>query len=224
MSHAPQHVTAPKQPIFNAPPGALFICGALVLCHVLFVVASPAWQETALRTFAFIPARFLAHLADGGPPLSVLNFVPLVGHAFLHADVQHLLLNAGLLLAFGSAVERRLGSLAFLFVFAAAAAAGALAELTADHARLVFVIGASGGVYGMMAAAIPIMFRPGLPAGRRRVLEFVAIVMGLNLVIAVFGLGDLLAGAEIAWRAHIGGFLAGLLLGFTLPAMRRKPR
>jgi len=213
---------APRQPIFNAPPGALVTCGALVLCHALFAVSGPVWQETALLTFAFIPARFLAHFADGGPALSVLDFVPLFGHAFLHADIKHLLLNAGLLLAFGSAVERRLGGAGFLFVFAAAAAAGALAELTAEHARNVFVIGASGAVYGMMAAAIPIMFRAGMPAGLRRGLEFIAIIMGLNLIVAGFGLGDLLAGAEIAWRAHIGGFLAGLLLGFALPRLRRK--
>ena len=213
---------APRQPIFNAPPGALFTCGALVLCHLLFVLAGPAWQETALRTFAFIPARFLAHFANEGPALSALDFVPLVGHAFLHVDIMHLLLNTGLLLAFGSAVERRLGSARFVIVFAAAAAAGALAELTADHTRLVYVIGASGGVYGMMAAAIPIMFRAGPPARRRRGLEFVAMIMGLNLIVAGLGLGDVLAGAEIAWRAHIGGFLTGLLLGFALPPRRRK--
>ncbi len=213
---------SPRQPIFNAPPGTLFTCGALVLFHLLFVLASPAWQETALLTFAFIPARFLAHFAADGPALSALDFLPLLGHAFLHADIKHLLLNAGLLLAFGSAVERRLGSARFFIVFAAAAAAGALAELTADHTRPVFVIGASGAVYGMMAAAIPIMFRAGLPAGRRRALEFIAIIMGLNLIVAGLGLGDLLAGAEIAWRAHIGGFLAGLLLGLVLPGMRRR--
>ena len=213
---------APRQPIFNAPPGTLFTCGALLLCHLLFVLAGPAWQETALLTFAFIPDRFLAHIAHEGPALSALDFVPLVGHAFLHVDIMHLLLNTGLLLAFGSAVERRLGGARFVIVFAAAAAAGALAELTADHSRPVFVIGASGAVYGMMAAAIPIMFRAGLPAGRRRMLEFIAMIMGLNLIVAGLGLGDFLAGADIAWRAHIGGFLAGLLLGFALPPRRRK--
>ncbi len=221
MSQAPRDVTAPKQPIFNAPRGTLFVCGALVLSHLLFAVVGPTWQEIALLTLAFIPARFLAHFVNDGMAFSILDLVPLLGHAFLHADFKHLLLNTGLLLAFGSAVERRLGSTCFLFVFAVAAATGALAELTADYTRPVFVIGASGAVYGMMAAAIPIMFRPGMPAGLRRGLEFVAIIMGLNLIVAGLGLGDVLAGAEIAWRAHIGGFLAGLLLGFALPRMRR---
>ncbi len=68
----------------------------------------------------------------------------------------------------------------------------------------------------MMAAAIPILFRAGVPARRRRALEFIAIVMGLNVVVAMIGLGDFLAGAEISWRAHLGGFLAGLVLGFAL--------
>ena len=220
MSEAPRDLPAPRQPIFNAPPGALWTCGALVLFHLLFVLAGPAWQETALRALAFIPARFLALFAAQGPAFSVREFVPLVGHAFLHADIAHLLLNASLLLAFGSAVERRLGSLRFGIVFAAAAAAGALAELTAGYTQPVYVIGASDAVYGMMGAAIPIMFRAGLPARRRRALEFIAVIMALNLVVAALGLGDVLAGAEIAWRAHIGGFLAGLLLGFALAPRR----
>jgi membrane associated rhomboid family serine protease len=222
VSQAPRDLPAPKQPIFNAPPGALWTCGALVVFHLLFVLAGPTWQETALRTLAFIPARFLALFAVEGSAPSVVDFVPLLGHAFLHADVAHLLLNASLLLAFGSAVERRLGSARFAIIFAAAAVAGALAELTKVEPRLYYVIGASGSVYGMMGAAIPIMFRPGLPSRRRRALEFIAVIMALNLIVAGLGLGDVLAGAEIAWRAHIGGLLAGLLLGFVLAPRRRK--
>ena len=96
------------------------------------------------------------------------------------------------------------------------AAAGALAETVAAGARFVFVIGASGAVYGMMGAAVPILFRTGMPARRHRALEFVAVILGLNFLLAVLGVADFLAGAEVAWRAHMGGFLAGLLLGFLL--------
>jgi membrane associated rhomboid family serine protease len=68
----------------------------------------------------------------------------------------------------------------------------------------------------MMAAAIPILFRAGIPARRRRALEFVTVIMGLNVLVAMIGLGDFLAGGEISWRAHMGGFLAGLILAFAL--------
>lgn len=205
-----------RQPIFNAPPGTLWTCGALVVSYLLYLLAGPAWQRTALDTFAFVPARFLAHVAAGDPGSSALELLSLIGHAFLHADALHLLVNTGLLLAFGAAVERRLGVLRFLILFASGATAGALAEALVGHADFVYLIGASGAVYGMMAAAIPILFRAGIPARRRRALEFVAVIMGLNVLVAMIGLGDFLAGAAIAWRAHLGGFLAGLVLGFVL--------
>ncbi len=205
-----------RQPIFNAPPGTLWTCGALVVSYLLFLLAGPVWRQTALDTFAFVPARFLARFAAGEPGSSALDLLPLIGHAFLHTDALHLLVNTGLLLAFGAAVERRLGVWRFLILFAAGAAAGALAEALAGHAGPVYLIGASGAVYGMMAAAIPILFRAGIPGRRRRALEFIAVIMGLNVLVAIIGLGDFLAGAEISWRAHVGGFLAGLVLGFAL--------
>jgi membrane associated rhomboid family serine protease len=120
------------------------------------------------------------------------------------------------LLAFGAAVERRLGAPRFLILFAGGAMAGALAEALVGNAGSVYLIGASGAVYGMMAAAMPILFRAALPGRRRRVLEFVAVIMGLNVLVAMTGFGDFLAGAEISWRAHMGGFFAGLVLGFAL--------
>lgn len=214
----------PRQPIFNAPPGTLWTCGALVLSYLLFLLAGPVWQQAALDTFAFVPARFLARFAVGEPGSSALELLPLIGHAFLHADALHLLVNAGLLLAFGAAVERRLGVSRFLILFAGGATAGALAEALVGNAGPVYLIGASGAVYGMMAAAMPILFRAGIPGRRRRALEFVAVIMGLNVLVAMIGLGDFLAGAEISWRAHMGGFLAGLVLGFAFSPRRADSR
>jgi membrane associated rhomboid family serine protease len=213
-----------RQPIFNVPPGTLWTCGALIVCHVLFLLAGRLWQQAALDTFAFVPARFLAGFAVDGPGTSVLDLVPLISHAFLHADALHLLVNAGLLLAFGAAVERRLGGPRFLIVFAGGAVVGALAEALTGTAGAVYLIGASGAVYGLMAAALPILFRADMPGRRRRTVEFVAVVMGLNVIVAMIGLGDFLAAAEIAWRAHMGGFLAGLILGFALSPRRKQPK
>jgi membrane associated rhomboid family serine protease len=205
-----------QPPVFNAPPGTLWTCGALVVGYLLFLLAGPTWQQTALDFLAFVPARFLAHFGARETGPTILELLPLIGHAFLHADALHLLVNTGLLLAFGAAVERRLGVPRFLILFAGGAAAGALAEALTGDAGPVYLIGASGAVYGMMAAAMPILFRVGLPARRRRALEFAAVIMGLNVLVAMIGLGDFLAGAEISWRAHMGGFLAGLILAFVL--------
>ncbi len=179
------------------------------------------WQAIALDTFAFAPSNFFAQFDGQGSGLSPMVMLSLVTHAFLHVDFVHLALNTGLLLAFGTAVERRIGTLRFFILFASCAAAGALAETIAGHRVPVQLIGASGAVYGMMAAAVPIMFRRGQPDRFRRSLEFVAIIMGLNLIFALVGFGDFLAGAQIAWRAHVGGFVAGLALIFVLTPKRK---
>ncbi len=206
-----------RQPIFNAPPATLGTCGALILCQVLYWLAAPSWQIAALAAIAYQPTAFLAQFDGTGIGPTLLDSLPLVGHAFLHADFMHLLLNAGFLLAFGSAVERCLGPRWFLVIFLAAAAGGALTETLFD-AGPILMIGASGAVYGMMGAVIPFLFRPGIAARRRRMIEFVAVIMALNLLVGAVGLGDFLAGAEIAWRAHIGGFATGIALSFILTA------
>lgn len=215
-----------REPIFNAPPGTLSICGFLIACHVLLQLVGIRWQGLAMETFAFVPFYFLAQFDGQGSGFAPMVMLSLVTHAFLHGGFVHLALNTGLLLAFGTAVERRIGTLSFLVLFACCAAAGALAETIASPSVPVRLVGASGAVYGMMAAAIPVIFRSGRPDRFRRSLEFVAIIMGLNLIFALIGLGDFLAGAQVAWRAHVGGFVAGLALIFLLTpkqTFRRAP-
>lgn len=224
MNPEPQGSGPGREPIFNAPPGTLSICGFLVVCHLLFRFVDQPWQDMALDSFAFVPITFLSQFDGQGSGLSPMVTLSLVTHAFLHGDFVHLALNTGFLLAFGTAVERRIGTLRFFVLFACCAAAGALAETIAGHSVPVQLIGASGAVYGMMAAAVPIIFHKGRPKRFRRMLEFVAIIMGLNLIFALVGLGDFLAGAQVAWRAHAGGFAAGLALILVLtpkPTIRR---
>jgi membrane associated rhomboid family serine protease len=146
----------------------------------------------------------------------------LLTYAFLHAGWEHAIFNALWMLAFGAPVFRRFGgatALAFLAVTTAfAAICHALLNQTA-----------SGGVSGLTAAAMRFVLpgggpldlgeahlRPAPPLREAlndsRVLVFLAIWFGVNLL---SGLGVPLAGdidQKVAWEAHVGGFLAGLLL------------
>jgi membrane associated rhomboid family serine protease len=117
---------------------------------------------------------------------------------------------------------------------AVTAAAGALAHLITHEHAIAPMIGASASVSGAMAAAIRFAFVRGsflsfrrgdadaaakVPAlslmralRNTRVLGFLAVWFGVNII---FGLGSISIGSEgvsVAWQAHIGGFLAGLLL------------
>ncbi|WP_193370004.1 rhomboid family intramembrane serine protease [Pelagibius marinus] len=232
MSVPPEHFHDPDQgpppprgrePVFNLPPGTLWLTLAMLACFALQnILEGPAWTWF-MSALAFVSPVFWP---PGSDLPSLLALPSLVTYAFLHADFMHLALNLGFFLAFGSFVERHLGLLPYLLLFALTAAAGALAEFWFRGAEPVALIGASGAVYGMTGAAMRFMFASGQPGQRRRALAFVGVFMGLNLVFGISGLGDFLAGAQIGWKAHAGGFIAGTALSFLLarrpPGLKRR--
>jgi membrane associated rhomboid family serine protease len=151
----------------------------------------------------------------------------------LHASWTHLGVNAVWFLAFGSAVARRFGALRFLMFFTVAAAAGAVAHLLAFGGEDAPVIGASAAVSGTMAAAMRFAFQrggalsfrragedgyrvPALPLARAlrepAVIAFLAVWFGMNFVFGLWSTPLTGDNEVVAWQAHIGGFLAGLLL------------
>ncbi|GAB4365667.1 MAG: rhomboid family intramembrane serine protease [Kiloniellaceae bacterium] len=207
-----------REPAFNLPPGTLWLGLAMVLVFGLQNLLEGASWAWLFNTFAFISTVFWPPGA-GGPAAAALP--TLVTYAFLHADFMHLALNLGFLLAFGSFVERHLGALRYLLLFALTAAAGALTEFSFAGPEPVALIGASGAVYGMTGAAMRFMFAGGGSEQRRRALVFVLVFLGLNLVFGMTGLADFLAGASVGWKAHAGGFVAGAVLSFLLGRPRR---
>lgn len=161
----------------------------------------------------------------------------LLTYALLHGSWTHVLLNSVWLVAFGPPVARRFGALRFLAFFALTAIAGALAHWLVFPLDFTPLIGASAADSGLMAAATRFIFEPGAPLGsphgyslsageadalrpaprlidllrQRRALGFIAIWMATNFV---FGAGAQSLGASeapVAWIAHVGGFVAGLL-------------
>ena len=85
------------------------------------------------------------------------------------------------------------------------------------------LLGASGGGYGVIGGTVPLMFSPAMADRTRRMLTFVAVIMGVNVVFGVFGSALFGSGATIAWQDHVGGFVTGLILMAVLRAVKRKP-
>lgn len=224
----PLSVSRPRQPILNVPSVVTAVLAVLAVVHGLRALLSRGADLEVLLLFAFIPARYEGGFVPlpGGVAADAWTFVT---YALLHADLMHLGFNAIWLLAFGTPLARRFGTLRFLLFCAVTAAGGALAHLVTHAGQVQPMVGASAVISGAMAAAMRFAFQPGgamqwrgnmhLPAvplfsalRDPRVLVFLAVWLGLNLL---FGLGSVpILGADqpIAWQAHVGGFLAGLLL------------
>ena len=236
---------AERQPVFNVPGAVAALALVLVLIHAARVLLLSEDADVEVLTyFAFIPARYtlpdtLFYLPGGyGPKVWTT-----VTYAFLHANWMHLIVNLVWLLAFGTPVARRFGPARFWAFVLVTAAAGAGAHYITHADALVPLIGASAAVSGTMAAAVRFAFGPGgALSGQRgmfadhrpadslienfrdgRVLIFVGAWFALNLLFALGVSMPGADGAEIAWQAHVGGFLAGLLL-FSLfdPVPRRR--
>jgi membrane associated rhomboid family serine protease len=223
--------------MLNVPTVVASTLVLLALVHAGRVwLLSPRGDTELLLAFSFIPARYAADAQCGVPLPHTLaaKIWTFVTYALIHGDAVHLGVNAVWFLAFGSAVARRFGAARFLMFFAATAAAGAATHLARHFGECVPVVGASAAISGFMAAATRFAFQHGGPLGLwraheahayhvpaaplrvaltdPRIVAFLLVWFGLNLLL---GLGSLsLTDDEqvLAWEAHIGGFLAGLLL------------
>src|SRR5215475_13035296 len=197
--------------MFNVPTVVIAVLGALLLVHALHRwILPPEGEAWFLLWFAFIPARYEAsELALGGPEGLGPQIWTFVSYALIHGNLLHLGVNTVWFLPFGSAVARRFGAARFLVFFAVTAAAGAALHLAT---RFAFQ---DGGPLGSWRAHETHAYH--VPAAPLRValtqfnvVMFLVVWFGLNIVLGLFG--SLSMGGEdqeIAWQAHIGGFLAG---------------
>lgn len=225
---------ARREPVLTLP-GALTAYILLLAVVHLRVLLPPELENWTVDVFGFIPKRYdstlLAITFPGGTGAKVWTFFT---YSLLHANLSHLGFNVLWLLPFGSALARRFGGVRFFLFMAITAAVGALAHLVTHEHAVAPMIGASASVSGTMAAAIRFAFVRGsflsfsrgdadvaarVPAlslmramRNPRVLGFLGVWFGINII---FGVGSIAIGsdgASVAWQAHIGGFIAGLVL------------
>ncbi len=207
--HDGNPLTHIKRPWVNH--GLMAAMGIVFGLQLLGVVR---WQH-----FAFIPAQ-LWHLWPGPGPL--YGIVGLFTHQFLHGGLLHIIANVIALRVFGDNIEDALGHWRYAAFFLASGALAAIAQgISAPTAPLV---GASGAISAVMAGYLLLH-----PRARIFVLVFniapvlapASFVVGFSILVNIAMAYDVTLltggspGAEarsIAWWAHIGGFVAGLVL------------
>lgn len=202
-----------RQPAFNAPPVTLALCGVVLLVFAALRLLPTDWAFTALHTFSIVPARLAGAVAEGSAAGLVGEAMTLITYAAIHYDMAHIALNLGFLLAFGSLSERALGRRRYLWLLLGTTIVAALTQLAVDWAEPLMIHGASGAVAGCMGAAVRLMLRPGASQAQRRfAIGFVAVLAVVNVGFGVLSPVLLGEATQVAWEAHIGGFLAGLVL------------
>ena len=203
--------------LFKVPPVVGATAAALAAVFVAMAIAPRAVLWLMGGSPGLSPARLFAGPAASGGVIDWLS--PLVTHMLMHANIAHLLFNGLWLLVFGTPIARRFDDpLRFLLFFALAGAAGGV-FFSAFHANEpTILIGASGGVTGLLGGVVRFAFqnprapwRRTVPLFDRSVLIWSAAVILLNASVAVVGPGFGANGADVAWQAHIGGYLFGLI-------------
>ena len=222
-----------REPIFKLPGVILWLLAIMVGVQLILTYFAVNGDDETVKlvdvVFGFVPARY--NQAHPRTLFELASLVwPFITHGFVHGNWVHLFFNGVWLMAVGSPLARRLGTptfLAFYFVCGALAAATHLA-LNINSASAGFpVVGASGAISGCMSAAIRVMLSgsaryflgksPGIgtlaPIWDRRIIVITVVFIGINALsgtpfLQLPGTG----GAAIAWQAHVGGFLAGLIV------------
>ncbi|SFB37065.1 Membrane associated serine protease, rhomboid family [Rhizobium sp. NFR07] len=216
----------PSPPAFNLPGILLASLALLVGLYVVQEYVLTGDQRLAfIVELAFTPIRYAYPLADQSYEWL---WTP-VTYSLLHGGVEHIAFNGLWLAAFGAPVVRRIGTVRYLLFWVFSAAASAFFHAAVHWGEETLLIGASGVVSALMGAACRFAFpsgggydrnfghlHPRLSIARalsnRTVLMFTGMWLAGNVLIAV---GLPLIGSdvgEIAWDAHIGGFLFGFLL------------
>lgn len=133
----------------------------------------------------------------------------LVTSPFLHANITHLWFNMGALYVLGTEIDRRLGSVRLLAVYAAAALGGGLMVVAMHQEK---TLGASGAIYGLLGALLVFgvhAFREGHRTTAKRAFFATGAVIAINLL---FGF----ALPFISLACHVGGLLAGAITALAV--------
>lgn len=192
--------------------------GVVLVCILIFVgelFADEDLQRSILFGFGMIPALVTGQATldpDIAAPPAVLTVVT---YMFLHGSVMHLVGNMLYLWVFGDNVEDAMGHGRFALFYGVCGVAAAALHMAIDPASRLPTIGASGAISGVLGAylvlhprarvLVPILFIPVyLPAG-----FLIVVWIGFQVLM---GLGAPSGASGVAWWAHVGGFVTGMVL------------
>jgi rhomboid family protein len=202
-------------------PPAIVTFGLIALNVLAFFVELTQPSEAALQSFiqawGVVPREYSA-MRDLPPTIPLPFWSTLLTSMFLHGGWMHLGGNMLYLWIFGDNLEKVMGAVRFVIFYLACGLAASFAHIAFGPGSQVPAVGASGAISGVLGGYL-VLF----PGNRVRVLTRggiahvpAIVVLGFWILIQLFnGIGSMAATTEtsgVAYMAHIGGFVAGLVL------------
>lgn len=209
---------------------------AIILVNILvflYELALGSDLNSFINSYALFPGRFTQSLSAS--PLTFTAFLPIFSSMFMHGGFIHIIGNMLYFWIFGNNIEDVLGHMKFFFFYLICGVGAALAHILSAPDSALPTLGASGAIAGVLAAYL-------LLFPRARVLTLIPIFFFIELAelpaFLIIGLWFVLQLANgvasitsqpvsagvggVAWFAHIGGFLTGLLLILVLRKRRKR--
>jgi membrane associated rhomboid family serine protease len=211
-------------PTRETPVVTYLLIAANIIVYLAMASVSPEAQEAIVSRYAMIPA----HFADGVAAAEILTIFTSM---FMHAGLAHIGGNMLYLWIFGDNVEDRVGHLQYLLFYIVGGVVASLAHLATNWGSDIPTVGASGAIAAVLGAYL--VYYPAsristwVPIGRFYHLTMVpaAIVLGFWFIYQLFEGVMTFGGADVSgvavW-AHVGGFVAGVLMALLLPNESRR--
>lgn len=208
---------------------ALILANVAIFLYQFFLSStSPQAMHAFVMTFGAIPARVGA--AISGDYSLVMGVGPLLTSIFLHGGWMHLIGNMWFLWVFGDNIEDELGHGVYLIFYVISGLIASVVHIGISPSSNIPIVGASGAIAGVMGA-----YMVRFPMSRVVTLiplfiifttiELPAFVLliywfGIQFVSGAMTL-DEASGGGVAWWAHVGGFITGIVLIWLLRPQRR---
>jgi membrane associated rhomboid family serine protease len=206
-------------PILSRPIVTFTLIGLCIAVFLWQLALGPGGNQAAIYALGFIPAVVFGSTALPDQLVWVPGPATVITSMFLHGGLLHLGGNMLYLWIFGDNIEDRMGLPRFVLFYVICGIAAALAQALPDIGSQVPMIGASGAISGVLGAYI-VLF----PHARVLVAVPIFVILQTFRVPAIWALGiwflgQLISslamsggGAGVAFRAHLGGFVAGVIL------------
>jgi membrane associated rhomboid family serine protease len=196
-----------------------FVTYALIAINVVVFLLELQNGDDFIRQWSFVPARFAADPAG--------NVVTIFTAMFMHGSWMHLGGNMLYLWIFGDQIEDLLGHVKFLVFYLLCGFAADAAHIFSSADSMIPTLGASGAIAGVLGAYLVKYPRNPIRVLLMRMVTQMPAIVVLGLWFVLQFISQMTMGpgeAGVAYWAHIGGFVAGVLMAFLFRSGGSNPR